>query len=251
MGPKRIWLPDQNIPGLSMTRSFGDSLAATIGLTAEPDLVQYQVSEAVCPRAVFGPRKGAGSATLQSLHNCPSFLCFSRLPSEGISETACRAKYIAAAAAGVTIGKLSSCTRFTLHMSHPVAKRHLELAWVEPLCSRLTPWLRMQQVKATDRYLVLCSDGVFEFMSNAEVIATVHMLAEQGHRPCDIATFLVRSLELLPPQCSRRSCQPVPCLAVHVLTCSCQPAGRTSSLVSLLRARQLEQVSTLQFVAHN
>ena len=48
------------------------------------------------------------------------------------------------------------------------------------------------QLGPGDRYLVLCSDGVFEFMSNEEIIAAVHMLAKRGHKASDIANFLVR-----------------------------------------------------------
>ena len=36
MGPFRIWLKDQNIPGLAMTRSFGDYIASTVGVIDEP-----------------------------------------------------------------------------------------------------------------------------------------------------------------------------------------------------------------------
>lgn len=32
MGPYRIWLKDQNVPGLAMTRSFGDYIASTVGV---------------------------------------------------------------------------------------------------------------------------------------------------------------------------------------------------------------------------
>lgn len=43
LGPKRIWLQNHTIPGLTMTRSIGDCIGATIGVTAEPELVQYEV----------------------------------------------------------------------------------------------------------------------------------------------------------------------------------------------------------------
>ena len=42
-----------------------------------------------------------------------------------------------------------------------------------------------------DRYLVLCSDGIFEFMSNLEIIKFVDMMARRGHKPSSIANFLV------------------------------------------------------------
>ena len=45
---------------------------------------------------------------------------------------------------------------------------------------------------------MLCSDGVLEFMSNADIIATVHMLAQRGHKPDDIAKFVVCSSPPLP-----------------------------------------------------
>ena len=36
MGPLRIWVKEQNIPGLAMTRSFGDYVASTVGVIDEP-----------------------------------------------------------------------------------------------------------------------------------------------------------------------------------------------------------------------
>lgn len=40
VGPKRVWLPTEDIPGLSMTRAFGDKLGASVGVTAEPEITQ-------------------------------------------------------------------------------------------------------------------------------------------------------------------------------------------------------------------
>ena len=36
IGPLRVWLKEQDIPGLAMTRSFGDEVASRVGVTAEP-----------------------------------------------------------------------------------------------------------------------------------------------------------------------------------------------------------------------
>lgn len=36
IGPLRVWLKEQEIPGLAMTRSFGDEVASRVGVTAEP-----------------------------------------------------------------------------------------------------------------------------------------------------------------------------------------------------------------------
>jgi len=32
----RVWLKTEDIPGLAMTRSFGDEVASRVGVTAEP-----------------------------------------------------------------------------------------------------------------------------------------------------------------------------------------------------------------------
>ena len=36
IGPLRVWLKHEDIPGLAMTRSFGDEVASRVGVTAEP-----------------------------------------------------------------------------------------------------------------------------------------------------------------------------------------------------------------------
>lgn len=36
-GPNRVWLQDEYIPGLAMSRSFGDSVAASVGVTNVPE----------------------------------------------------------------------------------------------------------------------------------------------------------------------------------------------------------------------
>ena len=38
LGPARVWLADRDIPGLAMSRSLGDRLAHSVGVSAEPDL---------------------------------------------------------------------------------------------------------------------------------------------------------------------------------------------------------------------
>ena len=37
-GPKRVWLKNKQVPGLAMTRSIGDMAAASVGVTAEPEI---------------------------------------------------------------------------------------------------------------------------------------------------------------------------------------------------------------------
>ena len=42
-----------------------------------------------------------------------------------------------------------------------------------------------------DAYMVLCSDGIYEFMSNDEIIAIVHEQAQRGAQPATVAKLLV------------------------------------------------------------
>lgn len=39
VGPLRVWLRDANGPGLAMTRSFGDLVAASVGVCWEPEII--------------------------------------------------------------------------------------------------------------------------------------------------------------------------------------------------------------------
>lgn len=36
IGPARVWLKNENVPGLAMSRSIGDLVASTVGVTPEP-----------------------------------------------------------------------------------------------------------------------------------------------------------------------------------------------------------------------
>ena len=38
IGPARVWLKYHDLPGLAMSRSFGDSIASSVGVIAEPDI---------------------------------------------------------------------------------------------------------------------------------------------------------------------------------------------------------------------
>lgn len=37
LGPERVWLLDEDVPGLAMSRSFGDLVAASVGVSAVPE----------------------------------------------------------------------------------------------------------------------------------------------------------------------------------------------------------------------
>ena len=41
IGPQRVWLLDEDIPGLAMTRAFGDEVAASVGVSSEPEIKEY------------------------------------------------------------------------------------------------------------------------------------------------------------------------------------------------------------------
>ena len=41
IGPERVWVKEDDVPGLAMTRSFGDRVAATVGVISEPEIIEY------------------------------------------------------------------------------------------------------------------------------------------------------------------------------------------------------------------
>jgi len=46
VGPERVWLKNEDIPGLAMTRSFGDQVAARVGVTAVPEIAELRMTPA-------------------------------------------------------------------------------------------------------------------------------------------------------------------------------------------------------------
>lgn len=44
-GPLRVWIKNGLIPGLAMTRSFGDQIAASVGVLSEPETREYTLRE--------------------------------------------------------------------------------------------------------------------------------------------------------------------------------------------------------------
>ena len=45
VGPERVWLPGQWVPGLAMTRALGDFVAHTVGVTAEPEIRIHELQK--------------------------------------------------------------------------------------------------------------------------------------------------------------------------------------------------------------
>ena len=45
VGPKRVWLLKEQIPGLAMTRSFGDQVASSVGVVCEPEIKDFYWKE--------------------------------------------------------------------------------------------------------------------------------------------------------------------------------------------------------------
>lgn len=41
-GPPRVWLGNMDVPGLAMSRSLGDAVAHSAGVSSEPDFVEYK-----------------------------------------------------------------------------------------------------------------------------------------------------------------------------------------------------------------
>ncbi len=44
VGPHRVWLKKENIPGLAMSRSMGDQLAASVGVIQEPGIISFNMN---------------------------------------------------------------------------------------------------------------------------------------------------------------------------------------------------------------
>ena len=45
LGPDRVWLQHEELPGLAMSRSFGDLVAAHVGVISEPEVIVHQIRE--------------------------------------------------------------------------------------------------------------------------------------------------------------------------------------------------------------
>ena len=44
-GPFRVWLKEYDYPGLAMSRSFGDEIAASVGVTAIPEIIEWKLTK--------------------------------------------------------------------------------------------------------------------------------------------------------------------------------------------------------------
>ena len=44
MGPARVWLQDVQVPGLAMSRSLGDYVAQSVGVSPDPEINIYDIS---------------------------------------------------------------------------------------------------------------------------------------------------------------------------------------------------------------
>lgn len=45
IGPPRVWVQDEEYPGLAMSRSFGDRVAHSLGVIAKPEIKEYKFEE--------------------------------------------------------------------------------------------------------------------------------------------------------------------------------------------------------------
>lgn len=45
VGPARVWLKTENYPGLAMSRSIGDACAHSVGVSALPEIKEFEISE--------------------------------------------------------------------------------------------------------------------------------------------------------------------------------------------------------------
>lgn len=45
-GPARVWLGNMDVPGLAMSRSLGDAVAHSAGVSSEPEFSEYEFNAA-------------------------------------------------------------------------------------------------------------------------------------------------------------------------------------------------------------
>jgi serine/threonine protein phosphatase PrpC len=45
VGPARVWLKNQNIPGLAMSRSIGDTVAHSVGVECSPEIKEFSLKK--------------------------------------------------------------------------------------------------------------------------------------------------------------------------------------------------------------
>lgn len=44
MGPQRVWLAHEDVPGLAMSRSLGDYVAQSVGVIPDPEILEYEIT---------------------------------------------------------------------------------------------------------------------------------------------------------------------------------------------------------------
>jgi serine/threonine protein phosphatase PrpC len=44
IGPQRVWLKHEEMPGLAMSRSMGDGVAHSVGVSADPETLEFTLS---------------------------------------------------------------------------------------------------------------------------------------------------------------------------------------------------------------
>lgn len=42
-GPARVWLAEVDVPGLAMSRSFGDDVSHSVGVISEPEIIEHEL----------------------------------------------------------------------------------------------------------------------------------------------------------------------------------------------------------------
>lgn len=45
VGPPRVWKKNEKFPGLGMSRSFGDKIGMEVGITANPEIIEWNLSK--------------------------------------------------------------------------------------------------------------------------------------------------------------------------------------------------------------
>jgi hypothetical protein len=76
LGPARVWLGNSNVPGLAMSRSIGDNIAATVGVSSIPGIYKFAIFVFTNPLNGYPNHM---NSTVCSFHSHSLYLAISKI----------------------------------------------------------------------------------------------------------------------------------------------------------------------------
>ena len=155
-----------------MTRAFGDGLAASVGVIAEPELLEFQL--------------GAQDKYLVLCRRARASSCVSAWltpnPGGALSTASCCMR-------GMGSGCMCSVPEASTPLLLPTVRKRSAARSASLLPQ---PGVTCAGSMQSPQGSSACSDGMFEFLSNQEIVEEVHALAQRGLGPHAISSILVR-----------------------------------------------------------